>query len=74
MWTLNRIIPFKKNQLVFASFSGRQFSDSPRAIYESIKGTDFYHEVKCVWAFEDPSEFPEVADQKVAINSFRFFS
>ncbi|MCT3584275.1 MULTISPECIES: CDP-glycerol glycerophosphotransferase family protein [Levilactobacillus] len=73
MWTLNRIIPFKKNQLVFASFSGRQFSDSPRAIYESIKGTDFYHEVKCVWAFEDPSEFPEVADQKVAINSFRFF-
>lgn len=73
MWGVNKVIPFKKNRIVFTSFSGRQFSDSPRAIYESIKSMDLYQKVECVWAFKDPEKFPEVVDEKVAINSIHFF-
>ncbi|MFG3345355.1 CDP-glycerol glycerophosphotransferase family protein [Streptomyces sp. NPDC048018] len=47
-----------KDTVVYASFSGRQFSDSPRAVYEELlrQGSDLEH----VWVVEDRrAEIPE---------------
>lgn len=74
MFVLNKVLPFRKNRIVFSSFSGRQFSDSPRVIYEAIKNSSLYREVECVWAFRSPEDFSVVSDKKVAINSLRFFA
>ena len=30
------MIPIKKNRMIFSSFGGRKFDDSPKAIYEKI--------------------------------------
>ena len=53
-------LPVKKGLVVFESHLGRQYSDSPRAIYEEMRrqGLDF----EAVWAYAgSPSGFPSDA-------------
>lgn len=53
-------LPVKKGLVVFESHLGRQYSDSPKAIYEEMRrqGIDF----EAVWAYADsPQGFPEDA-------------
>jgi CDP-glycerol glycerophosphotransferase len=56
-------LPISKRTILFESHMGKQFSDSPRAIYEELKrsGAPF----RAVWAFtgEHPNGFP--ADVKL---------
>ncbi|MEW2399519.1 bifunctional glycosyltransferase family 2 protein/CDP-glycerol:glycerophosphate glycerophosphotransferase [Streptomyces sp. NPDC046862] len=55
-----RRLPVKKRLVVFESHLGRQYSDSPRAIYEEMRrqGLDF----EAVWAYADkPEGFPKDA-------------
>lgn len=59
--------------IIFASYSGRQYSDSPRVIYEAIKNDEYFNDYKFVWAFRKPDTFSEVdPEEKVDINSFKF--
>lgn len=51
---LFRIFPLK-NRVSFISFSGRQYSDSPRRISEMLLET--HPEIQQVWAFEHPEAF-----------------
>ncbi|MFD8212769.1 CDP-glycerol glycerophosphotransferase family protein [Streptomyces sp. NPDC059697] len=53
-------LPVKKGLVVFESHLGRQYSDSPKAIYEEMRrqGVEF----EAVWAYADsPQGFPEDA-------------
>lgn len=51
------IFPIKKNRVLFLSFNGKQFSDSPKYIYdEMLKYRNIY---KLVWAFEAPDSINE---------------
>lgn len=53
-------LPVKKGTVVFESHLGKQYSDSPRAIYEEMRrqGLDF----DAVWSYAgDPKGFPEDA-------------
>ncbi|RST74213.1 CDP-glycerol glycerophosphotransferase family protein [Siminovitchia acidinfaciens] len=38
-------IPAKKNLIIFESFHGKQYSDSPRAIYEFIRDNNYEYEM-----------------------------
>jgi CDP-glycerol glycerophosphotransferase len=50
-------LPVKKGLVVFESHLGRQYSDSPRAIYEEMRRQGLAFEA--VWAYaEDPDGFP----------------
>ncbi|MEF7456840.1 CDP-glycerol glycerophosphotransferase family protein [Pediococcus pentosaceus] len=63
----------KPKQIIFTSFSGRQFSDSPRIIFEALKKDNKFSDFKFIWAFRNPSAFPEIDDSmKVDINSFDY--
>lgn len=63
------------HQVIFSSFSGRQFSDSPKAVYEWLKDDPKYADYNLIWAFIDPSGFPEIDDQhKVTIDTPEFFN
>lgn len=46
-----RRLPLKKDLVVFESHMGKQYSDSPRAISESLRATN--PGIKQVWSFDD---------------------
>ncbi len=49
-----KIFPLKK-RVIFSSFSGRQYSDSPKAISDYI--LENYPDIEVVWAFINPKDF-----------------
>ena len=57
--------------VLFLSFMGSKFNDSPKAIYDYIQAHPEYRKFKCIWAMEKPAHFPEL--QTVKIDTFRYF-
>lgn len=47
-------LPMKKNLIVFESFLGKNYSDSPKNIYEYIQEHNLNYE--CVWIFNEPGK------------------
>lgn len=58
--------------ILFVSFGGRRYADSPKAIYEYMLKDERFRDYNFVWAFVNPSEFPKI-DQKVQIDTFNYF-
>lgn len=59
--------------ILFTSFSGKQYNDSPKAIYEYLRAIPEGKNFRYVWAFEHPENFPDVACEKVKIDTWRYF-
>ena len=51
--------------VLFVSFMGMKFNDSPKAIYDYMKSHPEYSRYRCVWAFADPSTHPELDTVKI---------
>ena len=51
--------------VLFVSFMGKGFNDSPKAIYDYMQSHSEYKKYKCVWAFEKPEKFPELNTVKI---------
>lgn len=58
--------------VLFVSFGGRYFNDSPKCLYDRMKVDERFKGLKLVWAFRDPSQFPEV-EHRVKIDSFKYY-
>lgn len=54
MYTMNKLNGIDKNKVVFISFSGKSYSDNPRAISEKLNDND--PNSKIVWLFNNPDE------------------
>ncbi|MBW8486986.1 CDP-glycerol glycerophosphotransferase family protein, partial [Actinomadura parmotrematis] len=53
-------LPIKRGTVVFESHLGKQYSDSPRAIYEALRASGI--PIKAVWSYrDDPTGFPSDA-------------
>ena len=63
-----RFIRTDENLVLFVSFMGMGFNDSPKAIYEFLQKHPEYSKFRCIWAFEIPEKYPEL--QTVTIASF----
>lgn len=63
-------MPTDDNLVLFVSFMGKSFNDSPKAVYDFIKQDSHYSHLKCVWAFEDPSKHPELTTVKIDTLSY----
>lgn len=48
--------------IVFSSFSGRYYSDSPKSIYEYMISSGKYDDYKFIWAFRNPGDFAFLLD------------
>lgn len=57
--------------ILFNSFAGRKYDDSPKAIYEVMKADPRFRDYKLVWAFHQPEKFD--APRKIKTDSFRYF-
>lgn len=58
-------IPIDNRLVVFVSFMGTRFNDSPKAIYDYMKTHPAYSGYRCVWAFEHPEKYPELDTVKI---------
>jgi len=59
------------NLVLFVSFMGSKFNDSPKAIYDYMRAHDEYSRYRCVWAFEKPEKYPEL--DTVKIDTLQYF-
>lgn len=72
--TLQLFVRVDDKQIMFMAYSGRQFSDSPRAAFELLQADPAYADFKFIWAFNDPKEFDHPGiTKKVSANSMSYF-
>lgn len=57
----------QENLILFESYKGRNYSCSPRAVYEEMIRDSRYDDFKKVWAFEDPECYGDLAKRKDTI-------
>lgn len=50
-------------QIIFSSFAGRSYSDSPKALYEYMLANPAFQDYTFVWAFRRPEDFAFLAQQ-----------
>ena len=61
-----------KNLILFVSYGGKKYDDSPKILYEYLIKNPISPEHKYVWAFIEPSKFENVPN-KVKIDSFKYY-
>ncbi|MEU3525285.1 CDP-glycerol glycerophosphotransferase family protein [Streptomyces sp. NPDC038707] len=57
-----RLLPVRKGTVVFESHLGKQYGDSPRAVYEELRRRDLPFHAIWSYAGERPTGFPEDAE------------
>ena len=64
-------LPIDDRLVIFVSFMGKGFNDSPKAIFDYMQAHSEYQKYRCIWAFEHPEKFPEL--ETVKIDSYAYF-
>lgn len=59
--------------ILFVSFGGRKFDDSPKAIYDRMIKDPRYEGYKIVWAFNNPDAFDIPKGDKVKCDTLAYF-
>lgn len=68
---LKYLIPCDSSLILFSSYSGKKYDDSPKAIYEQMLRDERFSKMKLVWAFEEIEGF-DYLKHKVSINSLGY--
>lgn len=50
--------------IVFETFSGRSYSDSPKAIYEYMQANQDFEDYSFIWVFKEPERYKTLADNR----------
>ena len=58
-------LPTDDKLVIFVSFMGMGFNDSPKVIYDYMQSHSEYKGYRCVWAFEHPEKFPNLDTVKI---------
>lgn len=59
--------------ILFISFGGRKFDDSPKAIYERMIKDERYKSFKIVWAFINPEQFDIPIGEKIKTDGLKYY-
>lgn len=81
IWTMSRCIlkiwgcgvPVQPKTIIFSSFGGRGFNDSPKALYDEICNRKEFDDWKLIWAFINPQDFEIPRGEKIRIDTPTFF-
>lgn len=63
----------KKNRIVFSSFGGRKYDDSPRCIYEEMLQDSRFKNYELIWALGNPDDFNIPGAKKVKCDSLAYY-
>lgn len=61
------------NLALFVSYGGQRFDDSPKNIYDYLVSHTEYKNIKCVWAFIEPTEIVNGPLNTVKIDTLKYF-
>lgn len=61
------------NLILFNSFGGRKYNDSPKVIFEYMINQSLSKNLKFIWAFEKPDNFDIPKANKIKIDSWKYF-
>lgn len=61
------------NLIVFASFGGKKYDDSPKAIFEAMISDKRFDKFEIVWAFINPSAYSIERAKKIKIDTIRYY-
>ena len=50
--------------ILFSSFNGKSYADSPKAIYKYMKDHEEYSDYKFVWTFKEPEKYKHLEENK----------
>lgn len=59
--------------ILFSSFGGRKFDDSPREIYKQMIKDERYNEFKLVWAFQEPNKFGKYKLNAIKTDGLKYY-
>lgn len=60
------------NVILFVSYGGRKFDDSPRVVYEYLQKHPVSREHRYIWAFTEPDKYPAVQN-RVKIDTLSYY-
>lgn len=69
---LGIFIKIQPKTILFSSFGGRKYDDSPKALYDEICTRDEFKNYKLIWAFVDPNKHNIPRGEKVKIDTISF--
>lgn len=59
--------------ILFNSFAGRKYDDSPKAIFEAMKNDERFKGFHFVWAFHQPEKFEVDGADVIKTDGFKYF-
>lgn len=59
--------------IVFSSFGGRKYDDSPRIIFERMLNDDRFNAFKIIWVFRQPDEFNLTRAKTIKIDTLKYY-
>lgn len=59
--------------ILFNSFAGRKYDDSPKAIFEEMRRDSRFTGYKLVWAFHQPEKFQVDGAEKIKTDGMHYF-
>lgn len=59
--------------ILFNSFGGKKFDDSPMEIYQAMKKDSRFSDYKLYWAFHEPNKFKKISDNIIKTDSLEYF-
>ena len=59
--------------ILFISFGGKKYDDSPKSIYDAMLQDNRFNEFKIVWAFNDPDSYEIPLGEKIKTDTLTYF-
>lgn len=60
-------VSIQPKTVIFETFSGRSYSDSPKAVYEFMKQDERYQEYLFIWIFKEPDKYRWMEDERTRL-------
>ena len=67
-------VPVNQKSIIFVSLSGRNFDDSPKALYEEICKRAYFNDWKLIWAFKEPDKIMIPRGEKIKFGSLKYWT
>lgn len=68
-----KIFTRPKKLILFNSFGGKKYDDSPKEIYLKMIEDHFFDDYDIVWAFHSPDDFEIPKGRKIKADTFKYF-
>ena len=70
---LKILVKPRNNLILFISYGGRKFDDSPRQIYEGMIKDPRFEDYEFIWAFRNPNDFDIPRGKIIQVDSLKYY-